>query len=108
MNPNQDALIFTYKQHRENQFLIGMSFESMPEVNFTGYNSKMSGVTTFKPKGTGGGLDANEQINEIVVYLITESVLELRESGSVVYDSNIQQTINIDYYLFFINNVSFS
>ena len=66
--------------------MIGMSFEKMPEVNFTGYNSKMSGVTTFKIKGTEGALDANEQINEIFCHLITESVLELRESGSVVYD----------------------
>ena len=27
MNPDQDALSFSYKQYRENKFIIGMSFE---------------------------------------------------------------------------------
>ena len=86
MYPNQDSLSFGYKEYRENKFIIGCSFEKMPDVNFTGYNSKMSGVTTFKIKGTEGALPANEQIEEIFVNLISEAVLEVRESGSVVYD----------------------
>ena len=86
MYPDQDSLSFGYRQYRENKFIIGMSFEKMPDVNFTGYNSKMSGVTTFKIKGTEGALQANEQIEEIFCHLISEAVLEVRESGSVVYD----------------------
>ena len=86
MNPDQDSLSFSYKQYRESKFVIGMSFEKMADVNFTGYNSKMAGITNFKIKGTDGPLDANEEINELFVHLISESVLELRESGSVVYD----------------------
>ena len=50
MYPNQDSLSFGYRQYRNNKYIIGMSFEKMPDVNFTGYNSKMSGVTTFKLK----------------------------------------------------------
>eukprot|EP00438_Fugacium_kawagutii_P002704 Skav218913 [mRNA] locus=scaffold328:477365:481013:- [translate_table: standard] len=86
MNPDQDALSFSYKQYRENKFIIGMSFEKMADVNFTGYNSKMSGITNFKIKGTEGALPVGEQINEIFVHLISEAVLELRESGCVIYD----------------------
>ena len=86
MYPNQDSLSFGYRQYRENKYIIGMSFEKMPDVNFTGYNSKMSGVTTFKIKGTEGALAPTEQIEEIFTHLISESVLEIRESGSVVYD----------------------
>eukprot|EP00438_Fugacium_kawagutii_P027429 Skav217155 [mRNA] locus=scaffold2621:341721:344436:+ [translate_table: standard] len=86
MNPDQDSLSFSYRQYRENKFIIGMSFEKMADVNFTGYNSKMSGITNFKIKGTDGPLDANEEINELFVHLISESVLEIRESGSLVYD----------------------
>ena len=56
------------------------------ESNFTGYNSKMSGVTTFKIKGTEGPLSANEQIEEIFCHLMSESILEIRESGCIVYD----------------------
>ena len=50
MYPDQDSLSFGYRQYRENKFIIGMSFEKMPDVNFTGYNSKMSGITTLKLK----------------------------------------------------------
>ena len=40
MNPDQDSLSFSYRQYRENTFIIGMSFEKMADVNFAGYNSK--------------------------------------------------------------------
>eukprot|EP00438_Fugacium_kawagutii_P035295 Skav215243 [mRNA] locus=scaffold811:129577:132292:+ [translate_table: standard] len=86
MNENQDSLSFSYRQYRENKFIIGMSFEKMADVNFTGYNSKMSGITNFKIKGTEGALPADEQIQEIFCHLISEAVLELRESGAVVFD----------------------
>ena len=58
----------------------------MADVNFTGYNSKLSGITNFKIKGTEGSLAVDEQINEVFCHLISETVLELRESGSVIYD----------------------
>ena len=86
MNPDQDSLSFSYRQYRENKFIIGMSFEKMADVNFTGYNSKMSGITNFKIKGTEGTLPANEAIQEVFCHLISEAVLEIRESGAVVYD----------------------
>ena len=87
MYPDQDSLSFSYKQYRENKFIIGMSFEKMGgQTNFTGYNSKMSGVTTFKIRGTEGALQNNEEIQEIFCHLMSESILEIRESGSVVYD----------------------
>ena len=86
MNENQDSLSFSYRQYRENKFIIGMSFEKMSDVNFTGYNSKMSGITNFKIKGTEGALDPTEQITEVFCHLVSETVLELRESGAVIYD----------------------
>eukprot|EP00438_Fugacium_kawagutii_P004179 Skav215911 [mRNA] locus=scaffold226:34146:36774:- [translate_table: standard] len=86
MNENQDSLSFSYRQYRESKFIIGMSFEKMADVNFTGYNSKMSGITNFKIKGTEGPLPADEQIQECFVHLISESVLELRESGAIVFE----------------------
>ena len=86
MNANQDSLSFSYRQYRENKFIIAMSFEKMADVNFTGYNSKMSGITNFKLKGTEGPLPVGEQVEEIFCHLISEAVLEIRESGSVVYD----------------------
>eukprot|EP00438_Fugacium_kawagutii_P011665 Skav232199 [mRNA] locus=scaffold3716:120973:123676:- [translate_table: standard] len=89
MNEGQDSLSFSYKQYRENKFIIGMSFEKMHSnegTSFTGYNSKMSGITNFKLKGTDGPLNAGEEITELFCHLMSEAVLELRESGAVVYD----------------------
>ena len=46
----------------------------------------MGSLLTFKIKGTQGPLLPAEQIQEIFTHLVSESVLELRESGAVVYD----------------------
>ena len=85
MNPDQDSLSCSYHQYRSSKFIIGVSFEKMVDVSCTGYNAKMSGVTNFTIKGTEGALDPNEQITEVFCHLISETVLELRESGRVVY-----------------------
>ena len=89
MNPDQESLSFSYRQYRENKFIIGMSFEKMHSnegTSFTGYNSKLSGITNFRLKGTEGSLPVDEQVQEVFCHLISEAVLEIRESGCVVYD----------------------
>ena len=85
-NADQNSLNISYKQYRENKFIIGVSFEKMADVNFTSINTKMGSLLTFKIKGTQGPLAEAEQIQEIFTHLVSESVLELRESGAVVYD----------------------
>ena len=85
-NGDQNSMNISYKQYRENKFIIGVSFEKMQDVNFTSINTKMGSLITFKIKGTEGPLVAGEQIQEIFVHMISESILELRESGSIVYD----------------------
>ena len=65
---------------------MAFSFEKMPDVNFTGINTKMGSLITFKVKGNEGTLAETEQIQEIFVSLVSESVLELTESGAIVYD----------------------
>ncbi len=85
-NGDQNSLNISYKQYRENKFVIGVSFERMADVNFTSINTKMGSLIIFKIKGTEGVLASAEQIQEIFVHVVSESVLELRESGAVVYD----------------------
>ena len=86
MNPNQDALSFNYTQYRSDKFIIGMSYEKMSDVDMTGINTKMGSLLTLKLKGANGTLAGGEEIQEIFSHLISETVLELRESGSVLYD----------------------
>ena len=65
---------------------MAFSFEKMADVNFTGTNTKMGSLITFKLKGTEGTLAETEQVQEIMVHLVSESILEIQESGSIVYD----------------------
>ena len=65
---------------------MAFSFEKMPDVNFTGINTKMGSLITFKVRGAEGTLAETEQIQEIMVHLVSESVLELTESGAIVFD----------------------
>ena len=54
------------------------------EEHLTGINTKMSGFTTkLKPYRT---FTADEAIQEVFTHIISESVLEIRSDGSVVYD----------------------
>ena len=58
----------------------------MADTNFTGQNTKMEGLLVFKLKGTNRALTTDEDVRELFVHMISESVRELRESGSVPYD----------------------
>ena len=85
MNPDQDACSITYEQFKNDKFIIGLSFEKMSEANMTGVNTKMSGLTTLKLKPY-RTLTADEAIQEVFTHVISESVLEIRSDGGVVYD----------------------
>jgi hypothetical protein len=65
---------------------MAFSLEKMPDVNFTGQNRKSGSLITFKIKGTEGSLATEEQIQEIMVHLVSESIVELTEAGTLVYD----------------------
>ena len=93
MNPEQESLSFSYRQYRENKFIIGMSFEKMHAnegVSFTGVNTKMGSLMTFKLKLTEGktqGRDYNlEGIEELFVHLTSDAIVELRSDGAILYD----------------------
>ena len=58
----------------------------MQSVSFTGTNTKMGSLITFRLKGTEGTLAPAEQISEIFVHLVSESILEIRSDGSLIYD----------------------
>ena len=63
-----------------------MLFEKMANVNFICYKSKMSGITTFQIKRIERALPVDEQIQDVFVHLISDAVLEMRESGAIIYN----------------------
>ena len=86
LNADQNSLNISYKQYRESKFVMAFSLEKMPDVNFTGTNTRSGSLITFKIKGTEGSLATEEQIQEIMVHLVSESIVELTEAGTLVYD----------------------
>ena len=85
LNPDQDACSISYKQYREDKFVCAISFEKMPENKFSGSNTKMGSLLTtkIKPYAT---LGENEGFEEVFAHLVSEGVVEIRESGAIVYD----------------------
>ena len=86
LNPDQDAFSISYKRFREDKFVTCISFEKMQDTNFTGQSTKQGGLLVFKLKGSNKSFTTDEDVREICVHMISESVLELRESGSILYD----------------------
>ena len=86
MNADQNSVNISYRQFRENKFCMVFSFEKMPDLSFTGINTKMGSLITFKVRGNEGTLAETEQIQEVFCNLASGSILEIMESGSVVYD----------------------
>jgi hypothetical protein len=86
LNADQNSLNISYKQYRESKFVMAFSLEKMPDVNFPGTNPRAGSLITFKIKGTEGSLATEEQIQEIMVHLVSESIVELTEAGTLVYD----------------------
>ena len=86
VNPEQNSLNISYNQYRSNKFVIAVSMEKMQSVNFTSVNTKMGSLITFKLKGTDNVIAPAEEVQEIFVHLIHESILELRSDGALVYD----------------------
>ena len=85
-NPEQNSINISYNQYRNNKFVIGVDFQKMNSVNFSGPSTKLGSLITFKIKGTDQVIAEAEQITEIFVHLVSESVLEIRSDGSLVYD----------------------
>ena len=85
-NPEQNSINISYNQYRNSKFVIGVDFQKMNSVNFSGISTKLGSLITFKLKGTEGAIAPAEQITDIFCHLVSESILEIRSDGSLVYD----------------------
>ena len=86
MNADQNSVNISYRQFRENKFVMAFDFQKMNQLSLPRINTRMGSLITFKLRGNEGKLAETQQIQEIFVNLVSESVLELTESGAIVYD----------------------
>ena len=50
MNADQNSVNISYRQFRENKFVMAFSFEKMADVNFTGTNTKLGSLMCIQGK----------------------------------------------------------
>ena len=76
----------SYYQYCRDHFIIGIDTESAIGSSFTGLNTKAGDLITFKLKGANASIDPSIMPSKIYITLHSDNILEIRDSGSTVYD----------------------
>ena len=84
MSPYYDGFSLDIVRYTKDKFIGGISFDKQPDMNFTGTNTKMGSLITFKVKGANTGFALG--IERVFVTMVSEAVFELSESASTVLD----------------------
>lgn len=86
MQPDQDATEFCIPFASQKQFCNWhvIRWDCICQLYRCEYQNGT--LTTFELKGTEGALDPAEKVSDISSHSISEYRLEIRESGTVVYD----------------------
>ena len=84
MSPYYDGFSIDIYRYANDKFIGGINFDKQPDMNFTGSNTKMGSLLTFKLKGANQTFSLG--IEPVYVTLVSEHVFELSESASTVLD----------------------
>ena len=84
MSPFYDGFSIDIYRYTNDKFIGGINFDKQPDMNFTGSNTKMGSLLTFKLKGANQTFALG--IEQVYVTLVSEHVFELSESASTVLD----------------------
>ena len=84
MSPYYDGFSIDIYRYANDKFIGGINFDKQLDMYFTGSNTKMGSLITFKIKG------ANENIalgiERVFITAVSEHIIELSESASTVLD----------------------
>ena len=82
MTYDQNSPNISYSQYRSNKFVIGASQMSILQELMQRWEIGLH----LKIKTAAGTLAETEQIQEICSHLVSESVVELTESGTIIFE----------------------
>ena len=71
-------------EYRDYKFILGIDTERMLEAGWTGLNTKSGSLLTVKFKFN--STDALRQANRMHIVLVSDNILEIKDSGCSVYD----------------------
>jgi len=80
----QHVVSILFDDYIRNRFIFGMDFEKVPDVDWTGINTKAGQILIVKVKG-GSGITTNIATSMFST-LVTQVVLEIRDVGCNLYD----------------------
>jgi hypothetical protein len=72
------------EQYRNDHFIIGVDTEKILEAGFTGLNTKAGDLMVVRGKGSNAHMDP--WAKQIYIVLHTDQILEIRDSGTQVFD----------------------
>ena len=78
------SLSVTPDQYRNDHFIIGVDTEKILEAGFTGLNTKAGDLMVVRGKGSNAHMDP--WAKQIYIVLHTDQILEIRDSGTLVFD----------------------
>ena len=84
MSPYYDGFSIDIYRYANDKFIGGIDFQKQPDMNFTGSNTKMGSLITFKVKGANANFALG--VERAFITCVSEHVFELSESASTVLD----------------------
>ena len=84
MSPYYDGFSIDIYRYANDKFIGGINFDKQPDMNFTGSNTKMGSLITFKIKGANANFALG--IERVFITAVSEQIFELSESASTVLD----------------------
>ena len=84
MSPYYDGFSIDIYRYANDKFIAGIDFQKQPDMNFTGSNTKMGSLITFKVKGANANFALG--VERAFITCVSEHVFELSESASTVLD----------------------
>ena len=75
-----------YGQYITNKFIFAMSFEKVPEASWTGTSTKTGQILLIKLAAENTGAITGDIADMMYITLMSEYILEIRDSAVSVYD----------------------
>ena len=88
---HQHSIGIEFKDYVDYKFVFAMDFQKVPEASWTGVNSKAGQILIVKVNAldkTVDGIDGvvNKIGSTMYITLVSENILEIRDTGCAVYD----------------------
>ena len=81
------SLDLTPDQYRNDKFIIGVDTEKILSAGFTGFNTKAGDLLCVRIKPANGTTgDMPLWANSMYIFLHTDNILEIRDTGIQVFD----------------------